>query len=296
MKLLIPAKPDFDSRPAKVERWYDRRTKCWVVTTTNAAGDQLGDATYVHSKREALLDEKWRLGDIAAGMTAEVANGEATSLKLGDLRVVGNEMPPAKLLKALAVIADSLHPLFDMVPALETGKSKRSCVLVSLAIRDFLFRVGFRDAEVVPVLMYLHARREDGEVLHTLGIGDPDHNVARAQSVDGKRKHWAGHMVVRLPKIGWLIDGTLYQAHRPQYWSDLPGMMAVQMQTDHGTEFFGLYPIAALIEKDDDKIVTALWLDQPRNKFWRDGGDSIRRRREAVVDALVEQFGAWRED
>lgn len=56
--------PALDPKPALIERWYDRSTRCWVVITTNAAGDQLGDATYVHSKREALLDAGWRQRDI----------------------------------------------------------------------------------------------------------------------------------------------------------------------------------------------------------------------------------------
>lgn len=216
------------------------------------------------------------------------------SLVLGDMQVVGEQAPPAKLTKALAVIADSLHPLFDMVPALKPGKSKESCVLCSLAIRDFLFRIGFRDAEVVPVLMYLHAQRDsDGEILHTLGIGDPDHNTARVQR-EANSRNWAGHMVVALPKTGWLIDATLYQARRPQ-WDGLSGMIAVQMNVDRQTDFWGLYPIAHLVERDAGKTVTALWLDQPKNKFWRGGGDSIRRRREAVVGALVDRFGPWDE-
>lgn len=57
----------FDAKPAKTERWYDRSTRCWIVMTTNDDGDQLGDATYVHSKREALLDEGWRKEAIAKG-------------------------------------------------------------------------------------------------------------------------------------------------------------------------------------------------------------------------------------
>jgi hypothetical protein len=65
MRILNLDHAEFDRTPTKIERWYDRHTRCWVVMTTNIAGDQLGDATYVHSKREALLDERRRLDDIA---------------------------------------------------------------------------------------------------------------------------------------------------------------------------------------------------------------------------------------
>lgn len=53
-------------RPVKTERWFDHHnTRCWVVMTLNAAGDQLGDATYVHAKADAIRDEKFRKEDIA---------------------------------------------------------------------------------------------------------------------------------------------------------------------------------------------------------------------------------------
>jgi hypothetical protein len=46
--------------PAATNRWYDRATRSWVVTTVTKDGYQVGDATYVHSKREALADEARR--------------------------------------------------------------------------------------------------------------------------------------------------------------------------------------------------------------------------------------------
>jgi hypothetical protein len=53
-------------RPVKTERWFDHHnTRCWVVMTLNAAGDQIGDATYVHRKEDAIRDQKFREEDIA---------------------------------------------------------------------------------------------------------------------------------------------------------------------------------------------------------------------------------------
>lgn len=34
-------------------RWYDRYTRTWIVQRKDAAGNQIGDATFVHSSREA---------------------------------------------------------------------------------------------------------------------------------------------------------------------------------------------------------------------------------------------------
>ena len=36
-----------------VKRWYDRATKSWVVQRCNVDHDQVGDADYVYTKREA---------------------------------------------------------------------------------------------------------------------------------------------------------------------------------------------------------------------------------------------------
>lgn len=48
-------------RPVSTDRWYDRHgTRCWIVQSLNAAGSQVGDATYVHAKDDAIRDQKWR--------------------------------------------------------------------------------------------------------------------------------------------------------------------------------------------------------------------------------------------
>ena len=38
----------------KVEHWYDPQMRSWVVQRKNNRGDQIGDADYVGSEREAL--------------------------------------------------------------------------------------------------------------------------------------------------------------------------------------------------------------------------------------------------
>lgn len=53
-------------RPASTDRWYDRQTRCWVVQSLNAEGTQIGDATYVHAKVDAIRDQRWRQEKIDA--------------------------------------------------------------------------------------------------------------------------------------------------------------------------------------------------------------------------------------
>src|SRR5262252_7800728 len=128
--------------------------------------------------------------------------------RLGDMMVVGN--PPAKLWKALAVIADALHPSFELEPRIAPGISKSSCVICALTVRDFLRAIGFDMARVAPVCAVMWAS-ENGKQLHSLGIGHPDDDSAFAD-------RWSGHLVVVIG--AFLIDATLYGAQRPQ-WPDL---------------------------------------------------------------------------
>lgn len=47
-----------ETRYTEVDTWYDRYTKSWVVQRKDSFGNQVGDADYVYSKREALLLKK----------------------------------------------------------------------------------------------------------------------------------------------------------------------------------------------------------------------------------------------
>jgi hypothetical protein len=38
----------------KLDRWYDRSTRSWIVRAVDAEGNQIGDAIYVATKGEAL--------------------------------------------------------------------------------------------------------------------------------------------------------------------------------------------------------------------------------------------------
>ncbi|WP_315922436.1 hypothetical protein [Mesorhizobium sp. SP-1A] len=205
-------------------------------------------------------------------------------MQLGDMLVGGEPRP--KLLKALAVVAEHLHQLYNEQGRFIKDISKQSCVLCSLTVRDFLFKIGFHDAEVRPVLVAIRAFKGEEE-LHSLGIGNPD---LRAKS-DPKR--WQGHMIVHLPSDRFVIDTTLYQAARPQ-WEQLPSMMVTPINRGH--QGWGLESLASVRAELHDSTLIVQWFDQPKNKSWKNGPDALKGRREAVVAALVERFGKWEGD
>jgi hypothetical protein len=206
-------------------------------------------------------------------------------MNLGDLHVM-EPFPPAKLIKALAVIADTLHPAFDMRPDIKPFYTRRACVISSLTVRDFLVRIGF-DAIVRPVATVIWAER-DGKLLHSLAIGAPhDKRVLK--------DNWSGHMVVTVqtPAGEFLIDTTLYPVRRPQ-WRDLPGMMAVRLSDERVRAWWRLDVIASAAYGVENEQVMIGWFDNPRNNTWQYGGDGRDPfRRLAVVTALIDRFGKW---
>lgn len=205
-------------------------------------------------------------------------------MTLGDLHVM-QPYPPAKLIKALAVIADMLHPAFDMRPDIKPFYSRHGCVLSSLTVRDFLVRIGF-NAIVRPVATVIWAER-DGKQLHSLAIGAPHDKRDIKDS-------WKGHMVVTVgtPAGEFLIDTTLYPVRRPQ-WRDLPGMMALPLSAERRrSPIWWRLEVIASANYGDDVLIG--WFDNPRNRSWQYGGDGRDPfRRAPVVAALVERFGAW---
>jgi hypothetical protein len=212
-------------------------------------------------------------------------------MKLGDREVGGT--PPAKLLRALAVIADEMHPAFDRVPRIPKDKSKESCVLCSLAVRDFLWKVGLKDAKVAPVYAIVRALAEDGSEIHSVGAGDHAAipvQAARHGHVTDTSTRWSGHLVVLVD--GWLVDTTLYQASHEQWRETLPGMIAAPLLMDErdGTTLVA----GAAAKQDDGSDLFVAWWDQPHNTRWRDAPDATDRSlRAPVVKSLVQRFGRW---
>jgi hypothetical protein len=46
-------------------RWYSRPERSWVVRMVDALGNQIGEATYVHGKAEALAEERRMKGELS---------------------------------------------------------------------------------------------------------------------------------------------------------------------------------------------------------------------------------------
>ncbi|KQV68041.1 hypothetical protein [Rhizobium sp. Root1220] len=207
-------------------------------------------------------------------------------MKLGDLTVGGE--PPVKLRKALAVIGTHLHPTFDRV--FGRGVSLGSCVLVSVVLRDYFYRLGFTDAEVRSVFFYIN-RRRGKETVHSLGIGKPGQ-----KDVPG---HWGGHLILALPKEGWIVDATLYQAQRAQWENRLPGMIAMPMlgtEMPDGTRTVAGFGV--ILHHEEEDVIHARWLDNAGNNRWRTAleakrGGKHERSRRLVSDALIEHFRKW---
>src|SRR5262245_23199620 len=124
---------------------------------------------------------------------------------IGDVAVVTN--PGAKLLKAVATI-NGIHDAFDATGVMKfPGKSKESCILCALAVRDFLQRIGFKDAAVRSVGVLVQARR-NGEVLHSVGVGLPARFYTDEAAKGRNGSGWNGHLVTTVGKF--MIDTTLY--------------------------------------------------------------------------------------
>src|SRR4029077_4246071 len=162
-----------------------------------------------------------------------------TEMMLGDMFVQGR--PPGKLVKALSIIASTMHQEFDRQDWILTGKSKESCVLSSFAVRDFFRRIGFTDVQMTPVYLAIEAVDSDGKLIHSVGVGD---HVAIGQT-PAEGEGWDGHVCVCLPRLSYLVDTTVYQTNRSQ-WSDLPGMFAMPYEREPGQKQFGLTPMAGI--------------------------------------------------
>lgn len=55
MKFKFPRiKSTVDKKVAKIDMWYDRSWRSWGIAPYNKSGDQLDNAIWVHSKKEAM--------------------------------------------------------------------------------------------------------------------------------------------------------------------------------------------------------------------------------------------------
>ena len=204
--------------------------------------------------------------------------------ELGDMTVV--DRWPAKMMKALAVCAAHLHPTYDAVDdEVIPGISKEACLFSSLSVRDFLVAIGFEGATVRGCALLMRAQDNDGNELHSLGIGVPGE-----ANVPGK---FNGHAVVVVPQLSLLIDTTTYQAIRPAWGGALTGMIACRYGEPAEGLLWDRHPFAGYDVELPDRLFSIIWLDRPELR-WKKQTDFVRTpRRRAVTRALVEAFGTW---
>jgi len=50
--------PAFDEKVAYIDCWYDRHERLWVLQKMNKEGYQIGNATYIWGKKDALEYKK----------------------------------------------------------------------------------------------------------------------------------------------------------------------------------------------------------------------------------------------
>jgi hypothetical protein len=177
----------------------------------------------------------------------------------------------------LAAVAVRLHQSYDETGIAPPGGSKDKCLFTSLAVRDFLVQIGYRDATVRGCALMVYADDKLGQQIWSIGIG-----VRGQPEIEGKLN---GHAVVTVPSLKLLIDTTVYQAQR-KYWPDLPGMMALPYYEPHESGLF-----SAVNHEGDDRIIHMGWQDRPELP-WRKSEDFRFRnsRRIACTKAMLEAF------
>lgn len=208
-------------------------------------------------------------------------------INLGDMAVLcESDDLEAKAWRALAAISLRLHESYDEVSGTAKGASKDKCLFTSLAIRDFLVAIGYRDATVRGCALYIYANDKEDQQIWSVGIGVPGE-----ADIEGK---FNGHAVCVIPSLNLLIDTTLYQAHRPQYFGDMPGMIAAQYYEPQHAGLMKLYrlPIFAnAVARDDVRELNVVWLDRPDLPWKKSEDFRIRNnRRIAVTKAMLNAY------
>ncbi|SIO49974.1 hypothetical protein SAMN05443247_06595 [Bradyrhizobium erythrophlei] len=211
--------------------------------------------------------------------------GPIIAKQFGDLAVLAH--PPAKMLKALAVIAARAHPAYDECSGVAAGGSKDKCLFMSLAVRDFLVEIGFADATVRSCFLYIAADDLEGNQLWSVGIGAPGQRPTPEK--------FNGHAVCTVPSLSLLIDTTIYQAVRPQWCGSVGGMAAIRYHRPWPSQLIhGCRSIAGAETVLPDRRVMVMWLDRPEVNWKREiDFRQKNERRRYVTKTLREAFGEW---
>jgi hypothetical protein len=177
---------------------------------------------------------------------------------------------------------DKLKAALAVVKGLKTDVTG-GCIVLSLAVRDFLRGLGF-NAQVRTVGLQFVAK-EHGQWLPGLTVG--------GRWFRGERPApggWDGHMVATLPETGLLIDASLGE-HRQAAWHWIPDVVITPLlKTRELVPCAGreLRVLASIEQQAGDETLSgAMWLAHQNDK-WR--GATAQARRAPIVTALAEAF------
>lgn len=222
-------------------------------------------------------------------MTATMGShreSRVAAIPLGDMTVMAD--PPAKMWKALAVIASRLHPAYDECSGFPPGTSHDKCLFMTMVVRDFLAGIGFDDARARGCFLYIGAHDRAGATIWSVGCGAPGITLPNK---------FNGHAVCAVPSCGLLIDTTVYQAIRPHWDGAVSGMAAIGYHEPWPHQMVhGCPAIAAAEVERPDRSVMMIWADRPELRFKHepDYRDRTERRR-YIGAALRRAFGEWRD-
>lgn len=194
----------------------------------------------------------------------------------GEMVLLGE--PQEKLLRAMAVVADTLHLAYDAVSP--PGWSKTACIRSSRTVELFFQRIGL-DAQSRPVALLLTINNHADKQATVRLIGSED---GRANNSPG----WNGHMITICE--GFLIDPTFSQIDKTR---KLPTMLA--LPTADLPVVLNLKPLARFQAAAHGKLLVARWLDTPKSRTWMKVTDPnspklSRNDVEEIVSMMVDKF------
>lgn len=180
---------------------------------------------------------------------------------------------PSPVLRDALAVAAQIHSVFDRHA--DKGTSATSCVHASLALADFLSRLGI-EAEALPVAVVIRAM-QDGKQTHLHRVGSAAYERPRGK--------WNGHMIVVADRF--LIDPTFRQFNAAGL-NGLPDMLALPSSEGQllGLRLLGRFGASL----KPGHVYNVAWIHTPENTGWQAWDDRQKQGiRKAVVTGLLRQ-------
>jgi hypothetical protein len=159
-----------------------------------------------------------------------------------------------------------------------------SCIVGSLAVRDFLRSLSF-EAEAKPVVFSQTMIEASGQVSEVHCGGRALVGPEIVKPTNGP-VGWDGHLIVTLPKEGLLIDPTFYQFRRP--WCEWIPNIAIVRMINNPSRHQGMPILAGY--KNDAKNYHAIWALNQANRKWCDAPAARESFRAPILKSLKREF------